>query len=177
MKPPTMPTVDELAAFPRLTSLSRTDLAVLAELGHEASFPAGQRVLVEGQPADRCRLIRTGRVVLDSRVPGRGDVVIQTLGSGDLLGWSWLVPPYRWHFGARAAEPVDAVEFDSTRLIEAIEADPRFGRALTMMLFEALLDRLQATRARLLDLYRNPREENEDPRRGTRRTGSDRSHP
>lgn len=172
-----MPTIDELAAFPRLTSLSRTDLAVLAGIGREVSFPTGQRVLVEGQPADRCWLIRGGRILLDARVPGRGDVVIQTLGSGDLLGWSWLVPPYRWHFGAQAAEPVDAVEFDSTRLIEAAETDPKFGHALTSMLFEALLERLQATRARLLDLYRNPRDNNADPHRCTGRTGSDRSRP
>ncbi|WP_083874073.1 Crp/Fnr family transcriptional regulator [Nocardia paucivorans] len=172
-----MPTVDELAAFPRLTSLNRTDLAVLAELGHTVSFSAGQRVLVEGGPADRCLLIRTGRVVLDAQVPGRGDVVIQTLGGGDLLGWSWLVPPYRWHFGAQATESVDAVEFDSARLREAAETDPRFGRALTMMLFEALLERLQATRARLLDLYRNPHEGNEKPHRETHRAGPDRSHP
>lgn len=147
---------DELSAFPRLASLSRPELAVLAGIGTEVAFPAGRRVLVEGQPADRCWLIRRGRILLDARVPGRGDVVIQTLGGGDLLGWSWLVPPRQWHFGAQTAEHVDAVEFDAARLIEAAHADPAFGFALTSMLFEALLERLQATRARLLDLYRNP---------------------
>ncbi|WP_067857055.1 Crp/Fnr family transcriptional regulator [Nocardia shimofusensis] len=165
-----MPSVDELAAFPRLASLSRANLAVLAAIGREVSFPAGQRVLVEGQPADRCWLIRTGRILLDARVPGRGDVVIQSLGSGDLLGWSWLVPPQQWHFGARAAERVEAVEFDAARLLDAARTDPEFGFALTSMLFAALLDRLQATRARLLDLYRNPGEDDFSPEH-SHRTG------
>jgi len=163
--------VDELSAFPRLASLRRTDLVVLAGFGTEVSFPAGRRVLVEGQSADRCWLIRRGQILLDARVPGRGDVVIQTLAGGDLLGWSWLVPPRQWHFGARTAEQVDAVEFDADRLIEAAHADPGFGFALTSMLFEALLERLQATRARLLDLYRNP------GRDDLPRTGSDRGGP
>ncbi len=98
-------------------------------------------------------------------MPGQGDIVIQTLGRGDFLGWSWLLPPRRWHFGARAVDLVTAVEFDADRLLTAAEADSGFGYDMTRMLFEALLERLQSTRARLLDLYRNPRE----PDRG--RTG------
>ncbi|MBF6353807.1 cyclic nucleotide-binding domain-containing protein [Nocardia higoensis] len=171
-----MPSVDELAAFPRLAPLSRANLAVLAAIGHEVSFRAGQRVLVEGQSADRCWLIRSGRILLDARVPGRGDVVIQSLGKGDLLGWSWLVPPQQWHFGARAAERVEAVEFDAARLLEAAQADPGFGFALISTLFAALLDRLQATRARLLDLYRNPGDDPPSPER-TDRTGREESRP
>ena len=86
---------------------------MLADAGRDVSYPAGRTVITEGQPADRCWLIRRGQVRLDAFVPGRGDIVVQTLGGGDLLGWSWLVPPYRWHFGAHAVEPVLAVEFDS----------------------------------------------------------------
>lgn len=151
-----MTTGDELSQFARLASWTAAELAVLADTGRDVSYPAGRPLITEGQPADRCWLIRTGRVRLDAHVPGRGDVVVQTLGSGDLLGWSWLTPPYRWHFGAHTVEPVLAIEFDSARLTEFADFDPVFGRALNRMLLEAVLERLQATRARLLDLYRNP---------------------
>ncbi|MVU78257.1 cyclic nucleotide-binding domain-containing protein [Nocardia sp. ET3-3] len=147
-----------MAAFAPLASLDRAKLTTLAAAGRDVEYPAGRRLIVEGQRADRCWLIRSGRVLLDAHVPGRDDVVVQSLGPGDLLGWSWLVPPYRWHFGAVTAGPVRAIEFDSARLTEFATADPAFGHALTLLLFEALLERLQATRARLLDLYRNPGE-------------------
>ncbi|KZM75141.1 hypothetical protein AWN90_21805 [Nocardia terpenica] len=145
-----------MSEFAHLASLSPAELAALARTGREVSFRTGERVITEGRPAQRCWLIRRGRVRLDVHVPGRCDVVVQTLGHGDLLGWSWLVPPYRWHFGAVADEPVHAIEFDTAALSELADEDPSFGRALTLMLFQALLERLQATRARLLDLYRNP---------------------
>ncbi|MFI5719562.1 Crp/Fnr family transcriptional regulator [Nocardia sp. NPDC051750] len=153
-----MPTAEDLSGFASLAALDSDDLGTLARAGREVSFPAASRVIQEGQPADRCWLIRSGRIRLDARVNGRDDIVLQTLDSGDLLGWSWLVPPYRWHFGALTLEPVDAVEFDSVTLTRLCEDDPRFGRALILALFEALLVRLQATRARLVDLYRNPAE-------------------
>ncbi|MFD7846827.1 Crp/Fnr family transcriptional regulator [Nocardia sp. NPDC059764] len=153
-----MTTAEELSAFAPLAALDRAHLDTLARAGHDVRYPPGRRLIVEGQRADRCWMICSGRVVLDAAVPGRGDVVVQTLGPGDLLGWSWAVPPYRWHFGAITTEPVQAIEFDSARLSEFADADPRFGHALTLLLFEVLAERLQATRARLLDLYRNPGE-------------------
>ncbi|RDI55258.1 Crp/Fnr family transcriptional regulator [Nocardia mexicana] len=153
-----MTTVEELSEFAHLAPLGASELRLLAQAGRDVSYPAGHRLITEGEAADRCWLIRTGCVLLDAHVPGQGDVTVQTLGGGDLLGWSWLVPPYRWRFGARVTDPVAAIEFDSATLAALADADPVFGRTLTTMLFEALLDRLQATRARLLDLYRNPAE-------------------
>ncbi|MCX4092464.1 Crp/Fnr family transcriptional regulator [Nocardia sp. alder85J] len=151
-----MITVDDLSGFPALTELTRDELAVLAQLGREVYYPGGHRLITEGRSADRCWLIRDGQVRIDSEVPGRGNVVLQTLGPGELLGWSWLVPPYRWHFGACTTEPVDTIEFDAAALTGYADTDPVFGRALTRTLFMSVLDRLQATRARLLDLYSNP---------------------
>jgi CRP/FNR family cyclic AMP-dependent transcriptional regulator len=90
--------------------------------------------------------------------PGRGAIVIQAFGPGDVLGWSWLVPPRRWHFGAVAVDEVHAVALDTTRLQALADADPALGYPFALGLFEALLQRLQSTRARLLDLYGNPRE-------------------
>lgn len=151
-----MTTVAELSAFAQLASLGQAELRVLAGIARDTSYSDGHRLITEGAAAHRCWLIRRGRVLLDTQVPGRGDIVVQTLGAGDVLGWPWLVPPYRWRFGACAAGPVEAIEFDARALTRFASADAEFGRALTLMLFEALLDRLQATRARLLDLYRNP---------------------
>ncbi|MGW5382500.1 Crp/Fnr family transcriptional regulator [Nocardia sp. NPDC003963] len=153
-----MPTADDLASFASLAGLDTETLRVLAGAGREVSFPAGHRVIQEGQQAGRCWLIRSGRIRLDARIGGHTDIVLQTLDAGDLLGWSWLVPPYRWHFGALTTEPVRAVEFDAATLIALSESNPQFGRALLLVLFETVLGRLQATRARLVDLYRNPAE-------------------
>ncbi|WP_227981987.1 Crp/Fnr family transcriptional regulator [Nocardia spumae] len=153
-----MTSVDELSEFAHLATLTESQLQALAATGRDVSYPAGRRLITEGEAAEHCWLIRSGRVLLDAQVPEQADIAIQTLGPGELLGWSWLVPPYRWQFGACVTEPVEAIEFDSTALSRLADADPQFGLALVLMLFQALLDRLQATRARLLDLYRNPLE-------------------
>lgn len=119
----------------------------------EDFYDDGERLFDEGGHAGCCWLIRHGRVALDATVPGRGHVVVQTLGPGDLLGWSWLIPPYRWHFGARAVGTVEATVFDAEQLRVLADQDPRLGYVLTRRLLAAVLDRLQSTRARLLDLY------------------------
>jgi CRP/FNR family cyclic AMP-dependent transcriptional regulator len=148
-----------IADFPVLARLSPGDLAQIATAATTVRFAARDRVFAEGQQAEGCWLIHDGRVGLDTFVPGRGVVVVQTLGAGDVLGWSWLVPPYRWHFGAAALEPSTATELDTAQLRALADADPAFGYALATTLFTVMLDRLQATRARLLDLYRSPRDE------------------
>lgn len=145
---------EAVAEFPLFAQLPAAERVLISRAARAVSFEAGRRVFCEGQPAHGCWLIRAGHVVLDAHVPGPGAVVMQTLGPGDVLGWSWLVPPYRWHFGATAIEPVAAIELDTVQLRALAEQDPRFGHRLTLALFEALLERLQATRARLVDLYR-----------------------
>jgi CRP/FNR family transcriptional regulator, cyclic AMP receptor protein len=148
---------EDLARFPVLHSLTARQLAEVASTGHEVGFPARRRIFEEGQEACSCWLIRSGRVALDTIAPGRGPIIVQTLGAGDVLGWSWLVAPRRWHFGAITLEPVTAVELDAVRLRELADADPALGYHLALGLFEAVLSRLQSTRARLLDVYGSPR--------------------
>ncbi|UXA17332.1 Crp/Fnr family transcriptional regulator [Mycobacterium sp. SMC-4] len=155
----------ELDHFTITASLNPATRQALASAGRPVSYPCGQRLFSEGQPAERLWLIRSGQVMLDSCVPGRGAVAVQTLGPGDLLGWSWLVAPYRWQFGARTTQAVEAIEFDAATLIELAEADPEIGHAMTRMLLGVVLDRLQATRARLLDLYSSPTEHADGSRR------------
>ena len=146
-----------VVGFPLFAQLSGAERVLISRAARTVSFEAGRRLFCEGQSAYGCWLIRAGHVVIDAHVPSRGAVVVQTLGPGDVLGWSWLVPPFRWHFGATAIEPVSAVELDTVQLRALAEQDPRFGYRLTLALFEAMLERLQATRGRLLDLYRDAR--------------------
>lgn len=107
----------------------------------------------EGEPADRFYLIREGRVALEIGTPDRGAIVIQTLGPEDVLGWSWLFPPYRWHFDARALEPVLVLALDGVCLRGKCEDDHELGYELMRRFSHVLVDRLQATRLQLLDVY------------------------
>ncbi|MGP7995998.1 MAG: Crp/Fnr family transcriptional regulator [Streptosporangiaceae bacterium] len=136
--------------------LSPDELVLVSAAARPVRFGAGQRLFSEGAPARGCWLIHDGCVALDVMIPGRGQVVVQTLGHGDVLGWSWLLPPYQWHFGAVAVRPTTATELDTDRLRALAGQNPQFGYALTLSLFQACAQRLQATRARLLDLYRSP---------------------
>ncbi|MFI1200816.1 cyclic nucleotide-binding domain-containing protein (plasmid) [Streptomyces sp. BHT-5-2] len=129
----------------------------LLTLAQEISFPVGLRIFDEGGTADRFWVIRSGTVALDVYEPGRGAAVVETLGEGELLGWSWLFEPYRWHLGARTRAPVTAYEFDAERVRGEIDADPAFGLAVTRCVAAVAIGRrLRAARIRLLDLYGPP---------------------
>lgn len=147
-------TDDQFAILSRLDPAGR---ALVSRAAREVRYAVGERLFSAGEEAKSCWIIHSGHVALDISVPGRGDVVIQTVGPGELVGLSWFVPPYRWQFGAIAAEATSASELDTVQLRALAEQDPRSGCRLTMTLFEAALHRLQATRARLLDLYGEPR--------------------
>lgn len=150
------PNGERFAAHALFAHLSPAEQVLVSRASREERFPAGRRLFSAGEPAQGCWLILRGRVTLDTTVPGRGEVVVQTLGPGELLGWSWLVPPYQWQFGATAVEPTVAEALDTIQLRALAEQDTRFGYALARILLEAMLQRLQATRGRLLDLYQNP---------------------
>lgn len=151
----------------RVTGLDPEHLRVLLGLSRLVEFAAGEPVFREGDVAERLWVVQEGRVLLHTHVPGRGDVPIETLGVGDVLGWSWLTAPYRWHFAATALSVARAREIDAAALHESSAADPVFGYAVASALSGALVERLQATRARLLDLYR----ESETGPRGTHAAG------
>ncbi|MET9295678.1 cyclic nucleotide-binding domain-containing protein [Streptomyces sp. NPDC003077] len=137
----------------RLGSLPDHHHDRLMTLAHEVSFPVGARIVEEHRTADRFWIIRTGSVSLDLRVPGRRAAPIETLGPGDLLGWSWMFPPRSWHMGAEAQSPVRAWEFDAEEVRRACREDGAFGYALTLAVAEVIGHRLECGRSRLLDLY------------------------
>ena len=148
----------ELDGLPLLAGLSPDQRAALAGIAHHEDCAPGTRLFEEGQPADRCWLITAGCAAVDTDIPGRGRTVVQSVGPGELLGWSWMMPPYRWHFGASAVSPTSAVVVDAVELRKLADTDQALGYRLSRLLLEALLTRLQATRIRLLDLYRHPDE-------------------
>ncbi|MGW5861546.1 Crp/Fnr family transcriptional regulator [Streptomyces sp. NPDC055239] len=125
----------------------------LMRIARQVSFPAGSRIFEEGGHADRFWIIRTGSVVLDMHVPGRRSPAIETLGHGELLGWSWMFTPYVWQLGAVAQSPVRADEFDALAVRLMCEDDPALGTVVGQWVGRVLAHRLQAARTRLLDLY------------------------
>jgi CRP-like cAMP-binding protein len=125
----------------------------LLAMGRETEFDAHTRLFEEHGPASRFWLIRSGAVQVDTHVPGRRDAVVDTLGPGDVLGWSWMFPPYRWHFGAETVGRVRALEFDAEEVRRLCDADPEFGQALVFYCARIIADRLHYTRLRLLQLY------------------------
>ena len=139
-----------LAAHPFLHGMSRDQLSVLATTASEGTFEARHRIFADGGNATRFWLIQSGRVFLDLDIPGEGPVIIGTVGLGELLGWSWLVPPYTWAFGAVAATPVRAFEFDAPAVRERCAADPGLGYELTRRMTQVLAKRLQANRLILI---------------------------
>jgi CRP-like cAMP-binding protein len=125
----------------------------LRSLGREVSFPVGARIFEEGQKADRFWVLHTGSVSLDMRVPGHRPMVVETIGDGELLGWSWLFEPYTWHLGAEATSPVRAQEYKAEAVRQLCRRNPELGVKLTRSVAEVIAHRLRRSRTRLVDLY------------------------
>ena len=144
-----------LADAPFLEGLDAERLALLAGCAGNVHFDAGQNLFREGDAADTFYIVRHGSVSLEMFVPTRGPVVIETIEAGEVIGWSWLFAPYRWHFDARALTPVRATGFDGACLRQKCEDDPALGYELMSRFAQVLIERLQWTRLRLLDVYGN----------------------
>ncbi len=142
-----------LAAHPFFHDLEPRYLQLIVSCAANVRFEAGQFLFREGHEANAFYLLRHGTVSLEIFVPQRGSVTIQTLRAGDVLGWSWLVPPYRWHFDARALSLIRAIALDGQCLRTKCEEDHDLGYALFKRIAHLMTERLQATRLQLLDLY------------------------
>jgi CRP-like cAMP-binding protein len=128
-------------------------LEVVAGCASNVHFRTGDVLFREGEPADTFYVVRHGSVSLEIFVPAGGPVTIETLDAGEVVGWSWLFAPYLWHFDARARSPVRATAFDGACLRAKSDADPALGYALMTRFAQVMIERLQATRLRLLDVY------------------------
>ncbi|KUN89399.1 hypothetical protein AQJ66_04335 [Streptomyces bungoensis] len=140
-------------AIKLLTALPQAQRERLMELAREVSFPEDSRIFEPGGTADRFWVIRSGAVHLDQQVTSRQRVTVATLGAGDMLGWSWLFPPYEWDFGAVAFSNVRAYEFDGPSVLALCVEDPLLGLSLVRTVAEILAHRLETTRGKLMDQY------------------------
>ena len=141
-----------LAEHPFFQGLDPRYIEILSGCASNAKFDGGEYIFHEDEEADRFFLIRHGKVALEIYVPS-GPHTIATLGEGEVLGWSWLVSPYRWRFDARAVELVRATVLDGKCLRSKCDDDPALGYELMKRFVHIVEQRLQATRYQLLDMY------------------------
>jgi CRP/FNR family transcriptional regulator, cyclic AMP receptor protein len=144
-----------LRDHPFLRGLEPEYLTLLAGCAMNVRFGEGSFLFREGEPASQCFLIREGKMALEIAAAGRGSIIVQTLGAGDVAGFSWLLEPHQWQFDGRAVEPVHAVSLDGICLRGKCADDPRLGFELTQLFARLAIQRLQATRLQLLDVYGN----------------------
>jgi len=145
-----------LKKHPFFKGLSSDYLAILVGCVKNVSVEALQPIFQTGEPADHFFLIRQGAVAIETSSLEAGAVTIQTLGNGDVLGWSWLFEPYRWNFDARALMQTRLFSLDAKCLRDKCDRDPAFGYDLVKRFSRVMVDRLQATRLQLLDIYALP---------------------
>ncbi|HZE38334.1 MAG TPA: cyclic nucleotide-binding domain-containing protein [Stackebrandtia sp.] len=132
-----------LTGFEFFSTLTDEELSLVGATGREVTYQAGQRLFHEGTHARGCWVIERGLVDIDD-----GTVVVDSLGPGDVIGWSWLLPPHLWHFGAVTVSDVSAVYLDTDRLSRFLDSEPELGYRFVKKVCEVLLRRLQAARRR-----------------------------
>jgi len=149
-----MQTIEELlSSHPFFAGLDADAMRLLAGCASNVHFAEGELIFGEGEAADRFYVIRHGRAALQLHSPARGPLLIDTMDEGDVLGWSWLIPPYRYFCDAQAVTPVSATALDGACLRGKCEATPELGYQLLKRVSAVMYQRLQSTRIRLLDLY------------------------
>jgi CRP-like cAMP-binding protein len=149
-----MNTLDTLIAdSPVFAGLDPAYLELIAGCAQTAGFEADQYLFREGDQADTFYLVRHGRVGIETVVAGRGALTVETVDAGDVVGWSWLFRPFRWHFDARAIDPVRAIAFDGACLRGKCDQDHTLGYELLNRFSPVMLERLLATQLQLIDVY------------------------
>jgi CRP/FNR family cyclic AMP-dependent transcriptional regulator len=142
-----------IGRHPVLEGLSPADVAQVAGCSHNLVAEVGEVLFWEGDPATTLYLVRRGQISLEVHAPGREPLLIETVSEGSVVGWSWLFPPYRWTLSGRVSAPLGAVAIDGSCLRGKAEADHELGYVLMRRFAAIMLQRLLATRLRLLDLY------------------------
>ncbi len=142
-----------LREHPILLGLPPAHIDLIVGCASNVKFNAGDFIFRAGEPANAFYVIRRGRVNIESFTPHRGAITIETVSDGELLGWSWLIPPYHWHFDARAVTLTRAIALDARCLRNKCDADPALGYELLKRFSQIMEQRLEATRLQLMDLY------------------------
>jgi CRP/FNR family transcriptional regulator, cyclic AMP receptor protein len=149
-----MKAIDEIIGDHQFFAGMQPDhLQFIAGCASNVTVNAGDFVFREGESADRFFIVRHGVVAIELHDARRGDIRIHTVNENDVLGWSWLFPPYRWHYGARALTLVRMTAFDGQCLREKCDSDHSLGYDLMKRFAVIMMERLQATRMQVLDVY------------------------
>jgi len=142
-----------LADQPFLKGIPLDKLEEIAECAHPVTFSAGEYLFREGDPANHFYIVTRGRVSVEMHVPGKGAQVIQTVDDNEVAGWSWLFPPFRWHFDGRAVTATRAIDFNALCLRGKCDEDHDLGYELMWRFAQTMMTRLQATRMQLIEAY------------------------
>ena len=142
-----------LAEHPFLKGMKKEHLSLITGCASNVKFEAGTYLFKEGQDAHQFYIVRQGAIALEVFSPAHGPLVVNTVGEGEVMGWSWLVPPYRWHFDGKATELVRAIALDGKCLRGKCEKDHDLGYELLKRFSEMMSHRLDAARMQLIDLY------------------------
>jgi len=143
-----------IQAHPFFQGMEDRHVEFITSCAKNVRFEKGHVILREGEEANEFYFIREGLVAIELATPTKGFARVQTVGEGEVLGWSWLVPPYRWRFGARACQSTRALAFDGKCLRLKCEEDHDLGYNLLKRFTNVVTERMDATRLQLLDLYR-----------------------
>ncbi len=142
-----------LASHPLFQGFDAETMAFLEGCAKNEVFQAGTYIFKADEPADRFFLLRAGDVALELQVPGRARLTVKTLHPGEVLGASWMLPPYSWRFDARALSAVRATSIDAECLRRKCDDNPALGYEVLKRFLPILAERLQAARVQLVDLY------------------------
>ena len=144
----------EIAEHPVLKTLNRAHLDILGQGAVEITFQPGEMIFREGEPANRFYLVRKGQLALEAHAPpNRADTLIQKIGAGDVLGWSWLFPPFVWHFQAKALDHTTVIALDGGHLLVSCEENHDFGYELMKRVAQIVIQRLEATSRKLREVH------------------------
>jgi CRP-like cAMP-binding protein len=142
-----------LSEHPFLQGMSADHIKLLVGCASNVVFKSGEFIIREGQPANSFYFIREGQVSIETHVPNEGTITIRTRQAGEVFGWSWLVPPYKWHFDARASTRVRAIAMDGKCLRDKCEEDHDIGYEIMKRFSLIIAERLEATRLQMMDIY------------------------
>lgn len=142
-----------LIKHPFVEGLQPEHIQLILGCAKNVVFEPGKYLFKENEEANSFFIIRSGKVALEIYSPEVGSIIIQTLGEGEIIGWSWMIPPYHWRFDARAMELTRVIELDGTCLRNKCEIDPSLGYEIMKRLANVFEQRINAMRIQLLDLY------------------------
>ncbi len=147
---------DYLSSHVFFSELDDSFMKFLSDSATELKIKKGDVLFQQGERADKFYLLRNGHVSVQVPALMGPTLEIQALGEDQILGWSWLIPPYRWNFQARALEDSELLEFDGSAILARCEEDPKFGYALLKRFAALMSDRLDAARQKMMDGWNPP---------------------